>query len=342
MFSALEPRLANWGIGSAVVTPGCTLERRRHAYRTAVTIVSAREALADYLDDRLRSSQVRGEIGRKLRRLVRTGDELETRTSGLPFGIVLNTQQTLIEQACEPITISGRTDAAREKVWAETALSLARSLEPEQHYRVAGDKFTLTENGDFKLSQMAMVLDGAWRNAQRRNDDVTLALRALQMVSGMDYRCMQGGVEVSTPLRATPGLLQLLQVREGVPVTGRSMARGKLTYQRFFQRYLGLAGLSDDTRFLRSELWQVYGLADFELMPAASRDIEELPALSAAEEQFVAAVSHVSTSLAGQTARWLRQWHARQRRRAATRLRAGLLHQDARVGTLTAFTGRPD
>src|SRR5438552_9785571 len=57
------------------------------------------------------------------------------------------------------------------------------------------------------------------------------------------------------------GLHQLLEAKEGCPLTSRQASRARMSYQRFFRRYLRLAGMTGTAREVARELWAVYRLA---------------------------------------------------------------------------------
>lgn len=56
------------------------------------------------------------------------------------------------------------------------------------------------------------------------------------------------------------GLHQLVEVKESCVVTGVHEPLARLSYQRFFRRYLRLAGMSGTVHEVRAELWDVYRL----------------------------------------------------------------------------------
>jgi len=56
------------------------------------------------------------------------------------------------------------------------------------------------------------------------------------------------------------GLHQLVEAKESCPLTDAREQLGRLTYQRFFRRYLRLGGMTGTAREVSSELWSVYGL----------------------------------------------------------------------------------
>ncbi|TIU59758.1 MAG: prepilin peptidase, partial [Mesorhizobium sp.] len=57
------------------------------------------------------------------------------------------------------------------------------------------------------------------------------------------------------------GLHQLIEFKEGCKVTPRKRTAARITYQRFFRRYLRLAGMSGTAYEVKGELGAVYGLS---------------------------------------------------------------------------------
>ena len=56
------------------------------------------------------------------------------------------------------------------------------------------------------------------------------------------------------------GLHQLIELKEGCPMTGRRETLARISYQRFFRRYVHLCGMTGTAREVASELWAVYRL----------------------------------------------------------------------------------
>jgi preprotein translocase subunit SecA len=55
------------------------------------------------------------------------------------------------------------------------------------------------------------------------------------------------------------GLHQLIEVKEGCEITGEMETMGRISYQRFFRRYLMLGGMSGTVNEVAGELRDVYG-----------------------------------------------------------------------------------
>ncbi len=56
------------------------------------------------------------------------------------------------------------------------------------------------------------------------------------------------------------GLHQLIEAKEGCPLTAERVTVARITYQRFFRRYLHLTGMSGTVQEVSRELWDVYKL----------------------------------------------------------------------------------
>jgi preprotein translocase subunit SecA len=57
------------------------------------------------------------------------------------------------------------------------------------------------------------------------------------------------------------GLHQMIELKEECPLTPMHSSLARITYQRFFRRYLWLAGMTGTAQEVATELWQVYRLA---------------------------------------------------------------------------------
>jgi len=56
------------------------------------------------------------------------------------------------------------------------------------------------------------------------------------------------------------GLHQMIEVKEGCDASSRRKTIARISYQRFFRRYLRLAGMTGTARSAAAELWSIYGL----------------------------------------------------------------------------------
>jgi len=56
------------------------------------------------------------------------------------------------------------------------------------------------------------------------------------------------------------GLHQMVEVKEGCEASSRRKTIARVSYQRFFRRYLRLSGMTGTARSAAAELWSIYGL----------------------------------------------------------------------------------
>ena len=127
----------------------------------------------------------------------------------------------------------------------------------------------LTPAGQARLEELTASLAGVWRGRQRREDLVRGALTAHHLIlRDKHYLVKDGTVQIIDEFtgRAMPdrswehGLHQLIEAKEGATLTSRNDPLARISYQRFFRRYLRLAGMTGTAREVAGELWAVYGL----------------------------------------------------------------------------------
>jgi preprotein translocase subunit SecA len=112
----------------------------------------------------------------------------------------------------------------------------------------------------------------------RREDLVRHALEALHIYHRDTHYVLEGDgrvvlVDEFTGRRMadrawSEDLHQLIETKESAPLTGRNETLARISYQRFFRRYLRLAGMTGTAREAAAELWSVYGLG---VRPVAPR-----------------------------------------------------------------------
>jgi preprotein translocase subunit SecA len=64
-----------------------------------------------------------------------------------------------------------------------------------------------------------------------------------------------------------------VEIKEGVPLTRRNATLTQITFQRFFVRYLRLAGISGTLRGSTGELRSIYGLSSVRVPPRTPRQV---------------------------------------------------------------------
>ncbi|MGH8632441.1 MAG: prepilin peptidase, partial [Burkholderiales bacterium] len=117
------------------------------------------------------------------------------------------------------------------------------------------------------LEDLAADLKGVWTGPRRREMLARKALTALHLFArDRHYLVKDGKVVIIDEFtgRLMPdrsweqGLHQLIEIKEGCEVTGRRETLARISYQRFFRRYLHLSGMTGTATEVADELWAVY------------------------------------------------------------------------------------
>jgi preprotein translocase subunit SecA len=261
------------GLKVGTVVAGITPDQRRQAYAREITYCCNKEVAFDYLRDRLVLGRMPGNIHLKLERLgggPSRCDRLVMR--GLPFAIIDEVDSVLIDEARTPLIISGETPPEDERRWTEEAMGLASSLQPPQDYRIHAEerRIELTKAGRQKLSELGEALGEEWHSRIRREESARQALSALHLFQRDEHYLVRDGKvqiidEYTGRIMAdrtwSDGLHQLVEAKEGCPITGRKVTLARTSYQRFFRRYKRVAGMTGTASEVAGELWAVYRLA---------------------------------------------------------------------------------
>ena len=269
---AMAPIYEGIGLGLGSIDPRMSVADRRAAYRRDVTYVSGKEIAFDYLRDRLELGRRPGPIRMRLERLHRTAASMDRlRLQGLFYAVVDDADTVLIDEARTPLIVSGPGDSSFEAEVYRRALELAGGLESGEDFSVDFSERTveLSERGMSHLAELAEPLGGIWTGRNRREELVSRALAAKHLhVRDKHYTVIdervhlleEGSGRVMRGRALEGGLHQLIEAKEDCPVTAHTEILGRLSPQRFFRRYLALAGLTATARESASEFWSVYRL----------------------------------------------------------------------------------
>jgi preprotein translocase subunit SecA len=285
----MTPVYRAMGLTVGVVTHDMAPHERRQAYGCDVVYVTNKEVVFDYLKDHLAVPKRPGHIQYPLRRLSGAAsgvDRLLLR--GLCFGIVDEADSVLIDEAKTPLVISGTVDTGLEEKLYRQTLDVAAQLEMGTDYRVdqAGKRPELTKRGCQRLAERTRGLGGFWAAKKQREHLVGLGLAALHLYrKNKEYIVRKGAIHIvdeytgrTLPDRSWErGLHQLIECKEGCPISGRHETLAKISYQRFFRRYHTVAGMTGTAREVRRELWQIYGLQVVSVAPNRPLQRKQLP-----------------------------------------------------------------
>ncbi|MGH8765128.1 MAG: prepilin peptidase [Burkholderiales bacterium] len=255
------------------IAEGMSPEDRRKAYACDITYGTNKQVVFDYLKDRLMLGRharpmhlqlegLQSEYALKSRLLLR----------GLCFVIVDEADSVLIDEARTPLIISNVADSSQEeKIYAE-AVAMARQLASGTEFsiRPREHEVELTDRGRRRATELAEPYGGVWVGQQRREELIRRALAALHLFHRDKQYLVRGGKvqivdeytgRVMADRSWERGLHQMIEAKEGCSITGQQETLARISYQRFFRRYLRVAGMTGTGREVARELWAVYRLA---------------------------------------------------------------------------------
>ena len=268
----MTPLFQAMNLNIGCVVHGLTPPERRQAYGCDVTYATNKELVFDYLRDRLTLSDrlnasllqteyLHSQNGRSKRVLLR----------GLHFGIVDEADSILIDEARTPLIISGTQGGTEEETFLQQALDLARTLREKDDFLIekASRRLRLTEDGKQRVEKEVKEFGPLWTGMVRRESTIHQALTALNFFHlDEQYLLRDGKIQIIDEFTGRvmedrsweQGLHQLIELKEGCELTQRRETLAKISYQRFFRRYLRLSGMTGTAKEVAGEFWSVYHL----------------------------------------------------------------------------------
>ncbi len=274
----LSPLYQVLGLTVGVVTEELKEHRARQAaYSCDITYCTNKQIAFDYLRDRVAMGPRRSDVHRLIASLRREAGKAAGQSGGLLlrglcFAIVDEADSVLVDEARTPLILSREGDGEFSGAVYGEALGLAAQLDEKRAefaVRSSERHIALTEFGKVRLAELALPLGGPWASARRRQLLVEQALGARHLyLRDQHYLVRDGCVQIidENTGRVMPdrswefGLHQMVEAKEGCEVTGARDSLARITYQRFFRRYLRLGAMTGTAREVAPELWSVYGL----------------------------------------------------------------------------------
>ncbi len=268
----MEPLYNELGLSVGAVTADMEGPSRREGYSSDITYCTNKQLAFDYLRDRMLLGDDRGRLKLQL-------EEIHTDASrssqlflrGLCFAIVDEADSVLIDEARTPLIISREVDSPDEIELYLDAVKLSEALAEGTDFAInySDRKIDLSESGKKRLEDEGQIKGGIWSGKRRREELVLQALSAKYLFEKDHHYIVDEGKvsivdentgRVMADRSWEGGLHQLIEIKEGCEITGRREHLARLTYQRFFRRYICLAGMTGTAMEVSKELWSVYHL----------------------------------------------------------------------------------
>jgi preprotein translocase subunit SecA len=268
----MKPVYRFFGLSVGTITEGLDPEARRKAYNSDITYGTNKQVVFDYLKDRLMRGRDAGPMHLQLAGLhAEFSRASRTLLRGLCFVIVDEADSVLVDEARTPLVISNVGDASQEEQLYGEAIAIARELETGLDFSIRPREHDveLSERGRRRATELAEPYGGVWVGPRRREELIRRALAALYLFQrDKQYLVRDGKVQIVDEYTGRVmadrswerGLHQMIEAKEGCKITGQQETLARISYQRFFRRYLRLAGMTGTAREVARELWAVYRL----------------------------------------------------------------------------------
>jgi preprotein translocase subunit SecA len=258
------------GLSVESITQDSEPADRKSAYLADVTYLTNKEATADFLRDRLAIGPRAGLTDSLMNRMLgqrSAGTEAVQR--GLATAIVDEADSVLIDEAVTPLIISACGPNPEQAEVYVQGNALANTLESVTDYRVNQryQEVKLTRAGLQKLKDHAKTVGGIWSGLRRGEELLIQALTAKEFyIEGKQYIIDDEKVVIVDEAtgRLMPdrewrnGLHQAVTAKEGLEVEPPKDTCARISFQRFFQLYSKIAGMTGTAREGSAELWDIY------------------------------------------------------------------------------------
>ncbi len=268
----MQPIYSALGLTVGTVVDGMDADQRRAAYANDITYCTGKQLVFDYLKDRLLLRNLPGRLSLSVQKL----DAKQSRLSslllrGLCVALIDEADFVLIDEARTPLILSQPGDFPEQKDNFVHALAAADDLEAGVDFALFTKerRIELTDRGKNRLADLGENLGGIWASTRRREELVQQALSARHLFErDKQYLIRDGKIQIIDENTGRimadrsweRGLHQMIEVKEGCEITPQKEPLAKLTYQRFFRRYLRLCGMTGTAMEVAGDLRSTYGL----------------------------------------------------------------------------------
>jgi len=261
-----------FGFSTGLIQQGMSVEDRKKEYACDITYCTNKELIFDYLKDRITIGNQSGYIKLKVENIFSENARVDNLLlRGLCFAIVDEADSVLVDEARVPAIISRSTEGNAEEDSIKQAYDIAMQLDFEKDYQVINNSHIveISEEGIEHINTLTDSLSGIWKRKKWREEMVRQALTA-QYTYFVDkhYIVKDEKVQIIDEYtgRAMPdrswesGLHQMVELKESVPITSQKEPLAKMSYQRFYRRYLRLSGMTGTAKEISNELTRIYSL----------------------------------------------------------------------------------
>ncbi len=274
----MKPIYQFCGVSVGCVTGEMKPAERKEGYAADVTYSTAKEVLADFLRDNIALGEHRNFSKRVLGGITENVEKVLQKTvqRGIYTAIIDEADNVLIDEAVTPLIISRENKNEDFNSICRFAFALSQQLEMGKDYRVDEKEHTVhfLVDMDERLEEAQLSNpDEAWQKggfckAAFLKDLVRQALVASHLfLNGQQYVIEEGKVVIvdestgrKMPMRSwNGGLHQMIEIKEGLEVSGLKETEARMSFQRFFRLYRNFSGMTGTGKEASREFWTIYG-----------------------------------------------------------------------------------
>lgn len=263
-----------FAISSGSISSEMEIEDRQKQYALQVCYVSASELVFDVLKDELDVTNSETRNKANLKRFFQNNIKSTNQRRIVPalhFCIVDEADSVLIDEASTPLIISQESESIMEESILQWGLEQAENLVEHQDFIIdlVHNEVELLKSFDKKVLLPAKNVKPMWHTQAWQKLIIKKALTALYLFHLDEHYILEENkiviVDESTgrpmPDRSwEQGLHQLIEIKEGLEISKTRQTIAQITFQRFFRRYILLAGLTGTAAEVSREMWNVYEL----------------------------------------------------------------------------------
>ena len=286
----MSPLYHYLGLSVGMITEQMEEDERHAAYVADITYCTNKTLVFDYLRDRVKLRDVQGGISLHAEKVYTEKSRLDSvLMRGLCFCIVDEADSVLIDEAGTPLILSqGGQVQEKDEVLFRQAVQLARSLKPDKDFTINKKlrQVRLTPAGRQRATDAGDKLGGQWQMRTRCEELVSQALSACHLFKcDREYLVKDGKVMIIDDLTGRVmadrkwerGLHQMIEVKEDCEVTPPNEVLARISYQKFFCRYLHLSGMTGTARETAAELNAIYALRVVKIPTHRQSQLQRLP-----------------------------------------------------------------
>ncbi|NOR31789.1 MAG: prepilin peptidase [Sulfitobacter sp.] len=268
----MQPLFSFLGLSVGVILEDMDIEERRAAYACDITYCTNKQLAFDYLKDRLILEAETRPLHMALEGLLHDRARREqVMMRGLCFAIVDEADSVLVDEARTPLIIAQKGDVSEMETIYRQAIDTARTLQTPRDFTMSERDFRIdfTDLGKAQLRRSTQQLGGVWATETHREELGRQALSALWLYKrDKHYLVQDESIQIVDEYTGRVmadrswerGLHQMIEVKEGVDISMRQETLIRISYQKFFRRYIRLSGMTGTAQEVAGELSSVYRL----------------------------------------------------------------------------------